>query len=51
MNILDNISDVQRDGIIYIDTPLLLLAGAGSGKTLVITKKIAYIIKEKNIHP
>ena len=51
MNILDNISDVQRDGIIYIDTPLLLLAGAGSGKTLVITKKIAYLIKEKNIHP
>ena len=51
MNILENISDVQKEGITYIESPLLLLAGAGSGKTLVITKKIAYLIQEKNIAP
>ena len=41
MDILENISLVQREAILHRGSPLLLLAGAGSGKTLVITKKIA----------
>ncbi len=51
MDILTNISLVQRDAILHRGSPLLLLAGAGSGKTLVITKKIAYLIKECEIPP
>lgn len=51
MDILTNISLVQREAILHRGSPLLLLAGAGSGKTLVITKKIAYLIKECEVHP
>ena len=51
MDILENISLVQREAIFHRGSPLLLLAGAGSGKTLVITKKIAYLIKECEVPP
>lgn len=51
MEILENISLVQREAILHRGSPLLLLAGAGSGKTLVITKKIAYLIKECEVPP
>ena len=51
MDILENISLVQREAILHRGSPLLLLAGAGSGKTLVITKKIAYLIKECEVLP
>ncbi|WP_300369968.1 ATP-dependent helicase [Brachyspira sp.] len=51
MNILENVSEVQREGILHTGTPLLLLAGAGSGKTLVITRKIAYLINELGVLP
>ena len=51
MDILENVSLVQREAILHRGSPLLLLAGAGSGKTLVVTKKIAYLIKECEIPP
>ena len=51
MDILENVSEVQKEGILHTGTPLLLLAGAGSGKTLVITRKIAYLINELEVPP
>lgn len=50
-DILLNVSPVQKEAIEHNSSSLLLLAGAGSGKTLVITKKIAYLIKEMGVHP
>lgn len=48
---LDYLNDEQRKAVLYDNGPLLILAGAGSGKTSVLTTKIAYLIKEKNVDP
>lgn len=48
---LNNLNDKQKAAIINTDGPTLVLAGAGSGKTKVLTTKIAYLVKEKNINP
>lgn len=51
MSILDKLNEKQREAAKKIEGPLLILAGAGSGKTRTITYRIAHMINEKGISP
>ncbi len=48
---LDYLNDKQKEAVLYGDGPLLILAGAGSGKTSVLTARVAYLIKERGVDP
>ena len=50
MNI-DSLNDRQREAVLYNDGPLLIIAGAGAGKTKTLTTKIAYLIEEEGVSP
>ena len=48
---IENLNDRQQEAVVTIDIPLLVIAGAGSGKTRVLTTKIAYLIQEIGVAP
>lgn len=45
---LDYLNEVQREAVKCTDGPMMILAGAGSGKTRTLVSKIEYLLKEKN---
>ena len=51
MDLLKDLNEEQKAGAMSTDGPMIILAGAGSGKTKVLTYKVIYLIKEKNIDP
>lgn len=50
-SIIDSLNNLQQEAVTYTNGPLLILAGAGSGKTKTLTHKAAYLIEEKKVSP
>ncbi|WP_084644110.1 ATP-dependent helicase [Mycoplasmopsis cricetuli] len=51
IDVLNDLNKAQKEAVEYFDTPLRIIAGAGSGKTKVLTRKVAYLINDLKISP
>ena len=48
---INNLNNSQKQAVVHVDGPMMVLAGPGSGKTTVITERIAYLIGDAGVDP